>query len=420
MLKRLTNSSVLITAIGILLLSSISQVQAGIGVSPALIEHSKLRPGNKIVQEIVISQSEPNDDLNVTIEPELGEANTWLSYDPGAEFTIPKGQKQFTLKMAIDPPSNAQLKQYNGVIRIKATPKSEVSGGISVVRGARLEVKFATTNEDYIELIVRALDIDDTTQADPIKLKIRTENKGNVAAGPTKATIDVLDLTQKPIASLTSDKITKVNPGETAELVATFDHQLKPGEYFAKTTVYHQDQILRQERLVFRVSEAKAPPVKTSSTVKNKRTVTVDKLVLNISLVVLFITGAGIAFLMIRKRKQLTPRQEQNLMIILSAVAMLLAIASTLLINYEALFTEKEAQDKIEIRVLGASTSMNNNGNSYNIYTEPLTSASILTTVNEGETLSVVSSQPNWYKVRLTDGREGWIPASSVKATNQY
>lgn len=419
----LRKSGLALTVGVFLFLGVITKVHAGIGVSPALVENKNLRPGDKVTQTIVISQSEPDEALDVVIEPEIGAANDWLTFTPGAKFSIPKGTKQFALQMTISPPAGADIKQYKGVIRVKATPKGSVAGGVTVVRGARIEVDFATTNKDYVELIVRGLDIDNFAAGSDLILKVKTENKGNIEAGPTKATIDVLDLTQKSVAKLSSDKIGKVQPSETKEVNAVFANTLKPGEYFAKTAVYYNNKKLREDRLVFTVTEGKPQDAdKASGEVKKdkKINITVDKLVLNISLVILIIATGGIAFLMIRKRKKLTARQEQNLMIGISAIAMLLAILATIAVNYEALFTDKETKNTIEIRVLGITSEPGLTGNDYYIFAEPNENAVRLETAKEGQTYSVVEEKDGWYKLDLGDGKFGWIPENSVKATNKY
>ncbi|MCA9379368.1 hypothetical protein KC640_02980, partial [Candidatus Dojkabacteria bacterium] len=95
------------------------QVAAGIGISPALLSNQWLRPGMTYRQEIIISQSDPVHDLDVVIEPDLGEANDWLSYDPSDSFTISKGVKRYPMTIMFTVPEGAELKSYTGYIRIK-------------------------------------------------------------------------------------------------------------------------------------------------------------------------------------------------------------------------------------------------------------------------------------------------------------
>lgn len=55
---------------------------AGFGVSPADISNNHLKPGDNFEKEITLSRSDINEDLKVTIETDLKEAEDWFQFEP--------------------------------------------------------------------------------------------------------------------------------------------------------------------------------------------------------------------------------------------------------------------------------------------------------------------------------------------------
>ncbi|MGI5891410.1 MAG: SH3 domain-containing protein [Bacillota bacterium] len=48
-------------------------------------------------------------------------------------------------------------------------------------------------------------------------------------------------------------------------------------------------------------------------------------------------------------------------------------------------------------------------GNSVNVRSQPNTSASIVSSVAKGDKLTYISKEGDWYKVKMSNGSEGWI-----------
>jgi hypothetical protein len=71
------------------------------------------------------------------------------------------------MRVVFDVPANAPVKPYFGLFRIIASPQSQVKG-ISVVKGARIDIKLATTDEDYYDLKMRAVSIPDTYEEEDL------------------------------------------------------------------------------------------------------------------------------------------------------------------------------------------------------------------------------------------------------------
>jgi hypothetical protein len=205
------------------------------------------------------------------------------------------------LKVNIAVPSDTELKPTNGFIRIKAVgTQQDLNSSVSVVKGARLGVNLNTTDQDFVELLVRAIDIADVNGGDPIKSVLKVENKGNIAAGPDLVTLEIQNLNQQPITTLEDNTIDTIEPGETSEVTAEFIGSIEIGEYFGVVKVYYQGTLLREETLVFNVLEA-------IETVTPSQEEVGDPNILNYILIAI-LTVAVVAFLIIlflyKKRKK--------------------------------------------------------------------------------------------------------------------
>lgn len=285
-----------IVCLSLLVTFGLTQVQAGIGVSPAEIINDHLKPGGTITQQITLSQSEPNEDIKVTITTDVGDANDWFSFKPGKEFTIPAGQSQFPIEVVINVPSDASLDQFKGAVRFTAVPADqERVGGVSIAKGGRLDVDLITTNKDVGDLLVRLIDIQDLDEGDSLNVDMKIENKGNVTDAPDKVTLEILDLNQNPLESLEATEFDTIEPSETKTIQAKFYPTVGIGEFFGIVKVYYNDEVLREERLVFNINKK----IEAKDTKEESESVLSNDLLLPIGLVVLLLVimiAGGVAY----------------------------------------------------------------------------------------------------------------------------
>lgn len=260
MLKKLLKLQLVFVTVFCFFAASSLPVFAGIGVSPAAIINSKIKPGTSYKKIITISQSDPVDDILVSLEPDMGEANSWFSFEPGKEFQVNKGLQNYSATVIITPPANAELKTYKGALRVKtSTVGAATQGGVSIVKGAKLDVELTLTNEDNVDFKVRALSVADISGSNDIVLKVTLENSGNTEATLSKVTVDVISLNNKALGSLVnSGQIDKVQPGETKDVEVHFTNNLPTGEYFGNFQLYSGSDVIREEKLNFKVNAAPA------------------------------------------------------------------------------------------------------------------------------------------------------------------
>ena len=271
---------------------------AGIGVSPAAVDNSHIKPGQTIEQVVNVSRAETGAATDIFLELDVpDEIEDWFSFEPGTEFTIGADETSADFTIVIKVPEDAEVKNYTGYVRIKTTTGGE--GTVSVIQGVRFDLNLGLSNEDYVELILRNMVIADVYQGEPLPLTLTIENKGNTEAGPTKAAIKVKDLSQNDIITLETTDLETIDPNSTEDIVALFDQELEPGQYYAETTVTYNDTVLREDILTFTVRTDNRPkPAETTE--ENK-----DYTLYYVLGGVLLVLSAGAVFLwfLISKRK---------------------------------------------------------------------------------------------------------------------
>ncbi len=319
---------------GFMLMGPANHVFAGFGISPADLDNKYMKPAHQYKKEFVISQSDSTEDLKITIEPDLGIVNNWLEFKPAKEFTLQKGVTRFTITIIVNVPQDAELKNYKGPIRVKASSAGEnVAGGVSVIKGARLDVDIVTTNIDFADLVVRALEIPTVPGGEMIKLNMKIENKGNVEAAPTAVELNIQDLNQNSISTLTTKDIQKIAAGDTSTVSAYFNNNLQKGDYFGIVKVYLDDTVLREDRLVFAVLEGL--PATSNFQANPFAALFQSKLGVNLVCIIgLFILIAFILLFNLKGRmKDKTPEEKKKIIIIFAVLFVALSIAVTLIIN---------------------------------------------------------------------------------------
>ena len=404
---------------------------AGFGVSPAEIYNDSLKPGSTFEKEIVLSRSDPEENLKVIIETDLNETESWIRFEPGKEFIFPKGETRKTIKAIVSIPNNAELKNYKGLLRIKASSADTSNSGVSIVQGARMEVTLITTSINVDILSIKSLNIPDVDFQKPIKLLVSVQNGGNTEIAPSKIILEIQDLTKNIIETQEVTKLEKTPSNTTKEIIAEFKNNLNSGEYFGIVKVYLDDKLLRSDRLVFRVG---APPEgynpatgktnlfsKIITTIKNNRVETVAFILIPLFPII-------IGYVLFKKSKS---KKLKTIFLIATIGYAIIAFTLLYLYHQNRQVNLAKPGDKgnvqgeiIEITPTNipkadsqSSLIINNNNANYPIYRIPDLNSPVVYVANENEKLSVVSEQDGWYQVLTGKGTGGWLPKTSVKKT---
>ena len=232
---------------------------ASFGVSPADISLDYLSPGMTVEQEFLLSRTDLNQEADINIETDIKGANDWIKINPGIAFTIPQGKQTETMTATISVPDDAEYRNYKGYLTLKIAPGGKTAG-VSIVEGVGIAVNLTVTKSVITNLLIRKMEIPAVTIGNPIRLLLIAENQGNQEASPEKAEIIVKDLTGKELLKSEDTAFEKIEPGGKKELTAEFENGLSRGEYYADISVYFQEKLLKEDRLVFSVEEKVETP----------------------------------------------------------------------------------------------------------------------------------------------------------------
>ena len=431
--KNFLKYSFLVAAFTISMLVFPNKVFAGFGVSPGILGRENVKPGQSFEQEIVMSRSNPDEDYEVLIETELDEMEGWITFDPGLKVDFPKGEKLLKVIARFSIPEAAAYKDYSGIIRFKASPKASAEG-VSIVEGVRVDANISITEVDSPELRVRLLDIEDVVLGDKVKLLIRAENSGNVDIAPTRATLSIMDLQQNVIESLETTDIEIIPAFQTNDIYAEFPTELALGEYFADAKVYFGEDLLREERLVFRIIEKVIVP---ESTTEDESTtfITCDNYLIFIISIV-----AVIATCVVVISKKVKESKKKRVILITLLVTLLIVIGMGFFkhIKCRGMISEV-SEDTKEESIEGAATergvaifdtvvgldeaepretTIKDGVLYYEVYESPDFDSKVIYYAVENEQLDFLEEKAKWYRVILEDGTVGWLPKISVKSVD--
>lgn len=459
-------TKILVAGVTLLLLSSQS-IFAGFGVSPTNIYNEYLKPGASFERTVTLSRSDPIEDLDILIEPSLGEIDSWFKFEPGLKFKFPRGASRITFKVIVNVPEGASYRGYEGVIRVKAMKSGQEVQGVSIVKGARLDVDLVTTELNISELNIKSLKMLDSVDGEPLKLEIEAENVGNVEISPS-AKIVIKNLQMEDLEEHDASGFGSVKANETKTLTAMFNSALPEGEYFVEASVLVNKDVIRKERLVFRINGEVAQTDNDGKN-ENRFLASATSFITDHGKTVLYIALLSIVIYLILtylwKSGRLEKIKNPNLQIALgkevlprivvsilvgSLIFWLITLTQGAISQAKAEKKEKERIAKeleerqknvipLEVRVVtgdsdvkGAQTNteLDVNGNplvvgqkdqegkaKYPIFAETNTDAKVLYYVSEDQELKVIDEKANWYRVVVEDQNIiGWLEKVNVKS----
>jgi hypothetical protein len=285
-------AKVLISASLLLVLAN--TCQAGFGVSPPWVRNYDLLPGSHFEQTVILSRGDPKKPLRAKVFFDLPEEiKNWISIKEGMEFILPIGGYQVPMTVIVNVPKDAKLGKYQGTIKVETFPEKEGAGvGVAVAAGIAVDLEVTEKEVEGMRMRYTEILAEENT---PLKYLMRIENTGNVKTKPDKVYIEIWDYLEQNLLKTGETKdLDWIPPFQTKDIMAEFPIRLGIAAYWAKLKVFKGDQILRDEKLVFEVFEAKpkAPLVAGPSVEKgNKITYIAAGLLLLIVVVLLIWIG---------------------------------------------------------------------------------------------------------------------------------
>lgn len=234
--------------------------QAGLGISPSRWVEKNALKGSHLEKVFTLSRSNPVVDLSFKAEIK-GEIKDWIKIDKGLDFTIPRGQQQFPIKVILDVPQEADYRDYQGSIRLKSESKdAETSGmGAGVVLSSLIQIDLTVSEKEILEYEILQIAIPDSEAGEPVSIYLKIWNTGNVEAKPTKVTVDFFDKFKKinlgSYEVIDFSGVPSVEPFSEGEIKIDIPAKFEAEQYWASIKVYQEAELLKSEDITFEVKE---------------------------------------------------------------------------------------------------------------------------------------------------------------------
>ena len=101
-------------------------VLAGFGITPPYVRNSSLTRNSTYEQQILMVRSDPNVELKATVSIDAPEIEDWMAIVEGPSIPLPIGEQKVPLTVRVTVPSDADFKEYEGIIRIKTGKPDDV------------------------------------------------------------------------------------------------------------------------------------------------------------------------------------------------------------------------------------------------------------------------------------------------------
>jgi hypothetical protein len=227
----------LLLAITLVALSSLPDAHAvALGVNRASISFEDVLRGGYAETYVTVTTDSVDP---VTAEANLtGEAAEWINLS-ATEFEFSRDEP-YLLKVAIMPPSDAQLQDYDINLTVLTGNLGRSGGGrIGTATRAsfRIPIRLGMTGNEIISCSVGGLRVLDTETDQPLELQLSILNRGNVRINP-KVNLVVLDqLQSKEITSASTEFGSRILPTVSSDTSRIMDVTLVPGQYWADVSV---------------------------------------------------------------------------------------------------------------------------------------------------------------------------------------
>ncbi len=232
---------------------------AAFGISPPFLNAGNLVSGSKYTQTVYLVQDQPNQDLKMRATLAVPETiRPWIHVDPGLEFVIPQGTRQFPVQITVEVPKSAGLGKYGGNLTFVSVP--DQAGQVTIALGANVAINLTVGTgifEKFSVSLIKPLDIEEGWSP---RVYVKFNNEGNISESFDGATFELYDrFGGVRLAHIQKNSDFPETPAfTTKEYTVEFptDFHLGQGQYWGDATFYQKEVAVAHERTVFSVLPA--------------------------------------------------------------------------------------------------------------------------------------------------------------------
>lgn len=232
---------------------------AGFGITPPYVRNTSLTRNSVYEQQIILVRGNPETPLDALISVDAPEIQDWIQVLEGERVPMPAGEQKVPITVRVTVPSDARFQDYGGKIRIRTTPTNDQveQGVVSISLGAQVDIQLSVIDRVIKDFRVRRINLDDVAEGHKlgwlyfpgkIRFRMNIENTGNVAHAPTRVNMRIFDRNGNVLMQETdsTNRMKKVAPFDTEEVVAELPTRLPAGNYLVRYTIFNEDDIKQE------------------------------------------------------------------------------------------------------------------------------------------------------------------------------
>jgi len=239
---------------------------AGFGITPPYVRNTSLTRNSIYEQQILMVRSDPNAPLNAEIVVDAPAIADWITIVEGNTVLLPAGLKKVPITVRVVVPNDAEFERFTGKIRIKtaAVPGDEVLGAVNISLGAQVDVDLTIIDREIFDFRVRKIDLADFNEGHKvgwlyfpgkIKFGMRIENTGNIDVAPSDVVFEIYDQSGTTLLEETRhrNRIEKVAPFATEDVVAELPTRVPAGNYLARYAIYNGEEVKQEGEITLNI-----------------------------------------------------------------------------------------------------------------------------------------------------------------------
>lgn len=229
---------------------------ASFGITPPYVRNTSLTRNITYEQQILLVRGDPNIPLKAEIVVDAPEIASWIEIVEGTPIPLPRGEQKVPMTVRVRVPSDAEFKDYEGVIRIRTVPDDNAvnSGAVNISLGAQVQINLSVIDKKIEDFRIRKVSLGDLNEGrklawlyfpGKIRFGMLLENTGNVDVSPSKVEFKIYDFSGNLLLEETDNlgRIPKVAPYDTQEITAELPTRLPAGNYFVRFSIFNGEEL---------------------------------------------------------------------------------------------------------------------------------------------------------------------------------
>lgn len=240
------------------------------GVTPSNLNLLYLRKGSFVSNEFVVSRTNVLESEQFSIEIDAPLFRNWISIEPENVLTLNKDEKEKKFFMHISVPKDAKEQTYEGSISIKVLKTSLNGNRITVLPALNIKLNLQVGENIVRNLKVLAIQFVETKSNQPIKVKVKIRNEGNIDDSLDSLVLNLTKQSKEQTKLVSTSK-----PFIPAFMLKEVNYEfsstnLENGFYLGTVEAIYQNKIIFTQSISFDLTNSEVLGSSVSAEIKEK------------------------------------------------------------------------------------------------------------------------------------------------------